>query len=140
MNNQPSIKVHKSVMLIDDNDIDNFINEKIINGRFFAENVYIHSNTMSALDFLKKMIYSNNTPLEPAVPAYIFLDINMPIMDGFYFLEEFEKFPSEFKLQIKIIMLTSSTNQLDVEKAMKYKQVISFLHKPLSEKDLDSLQ
>jgi CheY-like chemotaxis protein len=139
MNNQPSTIVNKVVMLIDDNDIDNFINEKIINGCFFAENVYIHSSTISALEFLNKMVYSNNINLEH-IPAYIFLDINMPIMDGFYFLEEFEKLPAEFKSLIKIIMLTSSTNQLDVEKAMKYKQVLSFLNKPLTEENLESLQ
>ncbi len=139
MNNKPSTTIHKAVMLIDDNDIDNFINEKIIKDCYFAENVYIHSNTNSALAFLKKMLQTNNLTKE-LIPAYIFLDINMPIMDGFYFLEEFEKLPTELKSFIKITMLTPSSNLLDVEKALKYKQVLSFLHKPLTESDLENLQ
>jgi CheY-like chemotaxis protein len=129
---------NKSVMLIDDNDIDNFINEKIIKGFSFAENVYVHSSSKSALEFLKNLEILQNVPAE-FIPVYIFLDINMPIMDGFHFLEEFEKFSPRLKSLIKIVMLTSSLNQTDIEKVKQFKQVFKFLHKPLTEMNLADL-
>lgn len=129
---------HNSVMLIDDNDIDNFINEKVIKGFGFAENVYVHSGSKSALEFLKNLEQLKNSPVE-LIPSFIFLDINMPIMDGFYFLEEFEKFSSKFKTAIKIVMLTTSLNQLDVERVKSFKSVVGFLNKPLVEKNLVNL-
>ncbi len=131
--------VHKAVMLIDDNDIDNFINEKIIRGFSFAENVYVHSSSKSALEFLKNLEILKDIPSE-LIPSYIFLDINMPIMDGFHFLDEFKKFPAEFRSLIKIVMLTSSLNQSDVEKVKQFKQVFKFLHKPLTELNLVDLK
>ena len=137
-NKAPQFK-HKAVMLIDDNDIDNFINEKIIKGFSFADNVYTHSSSKSALEFLKNLEILKNVPAE-LIPDYIFLDINMPIMDGFHFLDEFQKLSSRFRSSIKVVMLTTSLNQSDVEKVKPFKQVVKFLHKPLTEMNLDDLK
>lgn len=139
MKKKTSQFLHKAVMLIDDNDIDNFINEKIIKGYFFAENVYVHSSSKSALEFLKNLEILKDAPPE-LIPGFIFLDINMPIMDGFHFLDEFEKFPKDFRSLIKIVMLTSSINQSDVERAKQFKHVFKFLHKPLTEVNLIDLK
>lgn len=130
---------HSSVMLIDDNDIDNFINEKIIKGFSFADNVYVHSSSKSALEFLKNLEILKNAPSE-LIPVYIFLDINMPIMDGFYFLDEFEKLSAALKAAIKIVMLTTSINPSDIERVKPYNQVVKFLHKPLTELNLIDLK
>jgi CheY-like chemotaxis protein len=128
---------HSEVMLIDDNEIDNFINEKIIAASCFSSHVNKQTSARGALEFLK-YLDTQNAP-DAKIPDYIFLDINMPILDGFQFLEEFERFSTKFKSAIKIIMLTTSLNPSDLEKAKSYKQVVKFLHKPLLEADLNSL-
>lgn len=63
----------------------------------------------------------------------------MPILDGFQFLEELEKYDSDFVKQLKVVMLTSSINPEDEEKARKSKLVKDFLHKPLTEDSLKKL-
>ncbi|HEX8516377.1 MAG TPA: response regulator [Bacteroidia bacterium] len=130
---------YRSVMLIDDNEIDNFINERLVKAYYFAENVYVHTSTKSALEFLKNIeVTISEMPVE-LIPSYILLDINMPILDGFHFLEEFEKFSEKLRNQIKIVMLTTSLNPLDTEKSKSYKNVVKFLHKPLTESELAEL-
>jgi CheY-like chemotaxis protein len=130
---------NKSIMLIDDNDIDNFINEKLIKAYYFAENVYVHTSTKSALEFLKNIEVTLHEIPEDLIPSHLLLDINMPILDGFHFLDEFEKFIPELKKRIKIIMLTTSLNPMDIEKSKNYKHVVKFLHKPLTESELAQL-
>ncbi|MCE3279238.1 MAG: response regulator [Bacteroidetes bacterium] len=130
---------HKSIMLIDDNEIDNFINEKLIKSYYFAENVYVHTSSKSALEFLKNIEVTLKEVPSDLIPSHILLDINMPILDGFHFLEEFEKFNPELKNKIKIIMLTTSLNPLDMERSKNYKHVIKFLHKPLTDTELSGL-
>ena len=98
----------KAVMLIDDNDIDNFINEKIVKNSNFTKNVYVHTSALSALEFLKDIEIIEKDKVLDIVPSYIFLDINMPIADGFYFLEEYKKISDKIKSRIKIIVLTTS--------------------------------
>ncbi len=129
---------NKSVMLIDDNDIDNFINEKMIKSCCFSENVYVHTSVTSALEFLKNLSSIQNIPDE-LVPNYIFLDINMPILDGFHFLQEFNNLGYAFIPKIKIVMLTTSLNPCDLEKTKEYKNVIAYLYKPLVQTDIEKL-
>ena len=77
------------VMLVDDNDTDNFISRRIIEITNFANSVEIKNSGKSALEYLET---HKDSPEN--LPDYIFLDINMPIVDGFVFLYEFEKFNS----------------------------------------------
>lgn len=129
---------YKSVMLVDDNQIDNYINEMIIKGSGFAENVFVFSGSISMLDFFKNL--KSIKPLsDDMLPAYIFMDINMPILDGFQLLDEFEEFglfPSD---DIKIVVLTTSKNPIDLKKAKQYNKIVKYLVKPLSEEDLNGL-
>ncbi len=126
-------------MLIDDNDIDNFINERLVKAYYFSKNVYVHTSTRSALEFLKNIEVTMHELPEELIPSHIMLDINMPILDGFHFLDEFEKFIPELKKKIKIVMLTTSLNPLDVERSNKYESVVKFIHKPLTEEELSGL-
>lgn len=123
---------HAIVMLVDDNDIDNFINERMMLGCEFAETIYINTSTRSAIEFLKNLS-ANKVLRKDHLPSIIFLDINMPILDGFQFIEEFEKMDPELVAAIRIVMLTSSINPSDIERSQQHRSVAGFIHKPLTE-------
>ena len=129
---------YSTVMLIDDSEIDNFINHKMIEGCNFAERTYIHTSSKSALEFLKNLERTGKVPKE-LIPEIIFLDINMPIMDGFQFIEEFDKLAKEFKSKSKIVMLTTSVNPSDIERSQKNKYIIKYINKPLTQDVLNSI-
>ena len=130
---------YKTVMLVDDNEIDNFINKKVLETNSFTENVFVHSSCMSAIEFLKDIHNLAKTPKE-LTPSHIFLDINMPIMDGYHFLEEFKKLPIEFKSTIKVVMLTSSINPADEHRSKLYDEVVDYFRKPLQSAELEKLK
>jgi CheY-like chemotaxis protein len=123
------------VMLVDDNDTDNFISRRIIEITKFATQVVIKNSGKSALEYLEenKNNYKN-------LPDLIFLDINMPIVDGFVFLYEFENFPETVRDKCKIIILSSSDNKKDIDKIVNNDYVIKFITKPLSEKSLEQIK
>jgi CheY-like chemotaxis protein len=128
-------KVIDLVMLVDDKDTDNFISKRIIEITKFARRVEVKSSGKSALDYLKE----NQSNVEN-LPNIIFLDINMPIVDGFVFLYEFEKFAEVVKNKCKVIILSSSDNKRDIDKIVNNNHVIKFITKPLTEVALDEIK
>jgi len=131
-------KKYHTVMLIDDNEIDNLINQKMIEAASIAENIYTHTGAKSAIEFLKNM--EKLEVAEKVLPDVIFLDIDMPLMDGFQFLDEFEKLTNVAKKKCKIVMLTSSINPQDFNRSKKYENVRLFLNKPLSHDSIVKLE
>jgi CheY-like chemotaxis protein len=125
-----SAKKYRTVMLIDDNEIDNLINQKMIEAAAVAENIYTHTGAKSAIEFLKNM--EKMDVADKVLPDIIFLDIDMPLMDGFQFLDEFEKLTKLTKKKSRIVMLTSSINPQDFNRSKKYPNVKLYLNKPLS--------
>ncbi len=123
------------VMIVDDNDTDNFISKRIIEITKFANEVEIKNSGKSALEYLE-----NNEGNIKKLPDLIFLDINMPIVDGFVFLYEFEKFSSLLKNKCKVIILSSSDNKRDIDKIVNNDHVIKFITKPLTEKALNEIK
>lgn len=123
---------YHTVMLIDDNSLDNFINKKLVESNGFAEKAHVYQEAAEALQFLK-------TASSEAWPEVIFLDIMMPHMDGFQFLDEFQKLPEEQRMSIKVIMLSTSESFKDLNRANKNPYVRKFLNKPLSAQVLQAI-
>jgi response regulator RpfG family c-di-GMP phosphodiesterase len=124
-----------TVMLVDDNDTDNFISKRIIEITKFSSNVIVKNSGKSALDYLV-----DNKESPEAIPDIIFLDINMPIVDGFVFLYEYEKFSNSVKDKCRVIILSSSDNKRDIDKIINNDFVIKFVTKPLTEKTLEEIK
>ncbi len=121
---------YRAVMLIDDNEIDNLINQKMIEAASITDNIYTHTGAKSAIEFLKNM--EKMDVAEKVLPDVIFLDIDMPLMDGFQFLDEFENLSQLTRKKCRIVMLTSSINPQDFNRSKKYSNVKMYLNKPLS--------
>jgi CheY-like chemotaxis protein len=134
---EPKFK-YANVMLVDDSELDNFINEKIIESNHFAKKVYITSSAKSALEFINNLIIMGEEYAE-AYPDVIFIDINMPMMDGFQFIELFEKNTERYKKKPKLVILTSSVYHEDIQRARDISHNIVFLNKPLSSELLSSV-
>lgn len=122
------------VMLVDDNELDNFINKKLIETEQFAGETIVHSSAMGALEDLKRRAGAADS-----LPAVIFLDIMMPGMDGFAFLESFESLPETVRGKCKVIMLSTSESFKDLNRANQNKFVYKFLNKPLNKAVLDAI-
>jgi CheY-like chemotaxis protein len=131
-------KKYKAVMLIDDNEIDNLINQKMIEATDITQYIFTHTGAKSAIEFLKNISKLTHLASE-VLPDVIFLDIDMPLMDGFQFLDEFEKLSEQTRKKCKIVMLTSSINPLDVNKSKNYPYVKQYINKPLSQVNLEKL-
>jgi CheY-like chemotaxis protein len=119
------------IMLIDDNSADNKYHQIIIKGMNITENIEVALDGEKAISFLKK---ENQTP-----PELIFLDINMPKINGWEFLEQYKHLDIKQKAKIVIVMLTTSGNPADREKAEQIEEVTGFKTKPLTEEMLTEI-
>ncbi|HNP76232.1 MAG: response regulator [Cyclobacteriaceae bacterium] len=123
------------VMLVDDNDTDNFISKRIVEITHFARRVEVKNSGKSALDYLAA---NQNNPEN--LPTIIFLDINMPVVDGFVFLYEFEKLKEVVRTKCRVIILSSSDNKRDIDRIVNNNYVIKFITKPLTEAALTDIK
>lgn len=131
-------KQFHAVMLVDDNEIDNLINQKMIEASNISKYIYTHTGAKSAIEFLKN-VEKVEELRNSVLPEVIFLDIDMPLMDGFQFLDEFEKLWEGTRKKCQIVMLTSSINPHDLSKSKKYEYVKKYINKPLSKETLEKL-
>lgn len=126
---------YKIAMLIDDNEIDNFINQKMLEGTNFADKIFVYSSGKSALEYMKN-IEQDEQLMKDLMPDFIFLDINMPVIDGYQFLQEFTIINKKAQHPTRICVLTTSINPTDKVKSLEDKLVVCFLNKPLTEEIL----
>ena len=124
----------KHILIIDDSKVEIFIAQHIINKKKISEKISTFTTVEESLTYLKSI-----DNLEE-FPDLIFLDINMPVLNGFDFLDLFLQFPNEFQAQCEVIMLTSSEDPKDKDRAMKYSVVKDYFIKPLKSTDLDCFQ
>lgn len=120
-------------LLIDDSDIDLFIQRRFLEVYKFANQLVLYKSAEAALDWLR------NLNGEPA-PDIIFLDLNMPEFDGFSFLSSFSSLPEKITKTSKIVVLTSSNSAKDKEQALGNASVIQFITKPIRQSDLEELK
>ena len=124
----------KNVLLIDDSESDNFYHARKITKMGITDNIQMCFSGPEALEYLKSELEG----VYPQ-PTLIFLDINMPGMNGWEFLEEYEKLDIAQQGEIVLTMLSNSIDERDKQKAEEYKSVQGYYSKPLNEKYLTSI-
>ena len=121
------------VMLVDDDDTTNYLNERLLKDMQVAEQIVVLKNGREAIDYLKA---ATNGTEGLKSPDLIFLDIKMPVMDGFSFLDEYHKEGLDDSDQVIILMLTSSASFYDLERLRNYKKVKKHYSKALTKHDV----
>lgn len=119
----------ENVLLVDDDEGTNFLNERIIRLSGYVNNIVKAHNGIQALEYLKLKINSKHPQ-----PEFILLDINMPAMNGWEFMEAYSQLDEAQKAQIIIVMLSTSLNPDDEKKAREIKEINDFRSKPLTMK------
>jgi len=117
----------KNLLLIDDDEIFTFMTRKIIEQTKLAEQIKIFENGKEAIEFLKKTVENKEV-----LPEIIFLDLSMPVLDGWGFLEEYIKLKPRFEKKITLYIISSSVSPKDHERAKGYSEVSDFIIKPMS--------
>ncbi len=112
------------VVLIEDDQAMNYYHQRLFVKQDFADEVLSYHSAKEALNGIKC--------LQQVTLLYIFLDLNMPQMDGWQFIEELEKLKFDSNIQIKLFVLSSSVNPIDMLKTKENSVVIDYLSKPLS--------
>jgi len=127
--------LYKQVMVVDDTDIDRLISVAFIKKNLFAEEVSAHSSVFAALRHLHALEKHPDS-----FPPVIFLDVNMPIMDGFAFLDNYLKLPDDLQRRSTIIMISATNSEEDFVRIHSYPIVRMFFQKPLSEAILNEIR
>jgi len=123
---------HYNICVIDDDEIYQFTIVKILESIKVDKKIRLFSDGEEALDFMV-----DNVSKDDELPDVIFLDINMPIMDGFQFMEEYIKLKMNKK--ITVYMVSSSVDPVDMERAKKISEISDYIVKPIKVGDLKSI-
>ncbi len=126
---------YKNVLLVEDDPITIMVCDRIIKISSFADKVTSCQNGKYALEYLNKLIADSED-----IPEIIFLDINMPVMNGWDLLEELEHIKGAFKMLPRIYILSSTVDPEDYKRAKSFNAVVDFISKPLSKDFLDEIE
>ncbi|KAA9332095.1 response regulator [Hymenobacter busanensis] len=120
------------VLLVDDDSTTNYLNQLLLTRLNIAEKLLVALNGQEALDLLEVQCQGASADC----PMLVLLDVKMPVMDGFAFLEAFANLPLARREAIVIVMLTTSLHPLDVERIQRL-NIAGFLNKPLTREKID---
>lgn len=126
------MKLNK-ILLIDDDRPTNYIHKVIIERAEITKEIIIQQNAEKALELLKTC-----PTLSESCPELILLDINMPGMDGWEFLDHYKTLSKEQQSKNLVVMLTTSLNPLDKKRAESYPEVQAYINKPLTVETLQN--
>ena len=130
------IKKVESVCIIDDDLIYQFLAKEEIEYTNMVNNIMFFNNGEKALQFIKNTLNNNEIDI---LPDIIFLDINMPVMDGWEFLEAYAQIKPKVGKKIIIYMVSSSTDIRDLDRAKSISEVSDYIIKPVSGSQLKSI-
>ena len=125
---------YETIMIIDDNSIDLYIGSRIITKHHFAKNVLQYSSAKLALDYLEK-----NQKEPKFLPDIIFVDIYMPEMSGFEFIESYNELSFELKNKCSVFVISSTNNEKDIGEIYSNKNIKAFKEKPITKEFLEGL-
>ena len=127
------------IFLIDDDETTNHVNLRTLKRTNAAKEVKIFMNGEQALNFLKLISEGDSGTTSEKYPDLIFLDIKMPIMDGFEFLDAYQELNARYIIPTQIMMLTSSASFYDLNRLEKYDVVKRHFPKPLTDFDVKEI-
>ncbi len=122
--------------IIDDDKIYVNLVKKIIEIKKLSRNLIIFKNGKEALDYFRPILENLN---QNRLPDIIFLDLNMPIMDGWEFLSEFVKIKNNFQKKITLYVVSSSIDPRDLQRAKSFNMVTDYLIKPIELKRFEKI-
>ena len=128
-----NMKKNNTTWIIDDDPIQVFVAKRMLKNIGFSQNIQSLDNGKNALEELHDLTASEDNRL----PDIIFLDINMPQMDGWQFLKEFEKI--SVKKKVAVYLMTSSIDPVDARRAKTWDSLSGYLIKPLKTEDLEEI-
>jgi CheY-like chemotaxis protein len=129
------------ILCVDDDPITLMLCKMVIAKSSFASEIITAQNGEEALNYFDDLKLNNLGTEIKKYPSLVFLDLNMPVMDGWEFLDHFskEEYTSAFK-NTKIIVLSSTIDPNDIEKSKTYSMVLDFLSKPITKEIVENLK
>ena len=124
------VQTKLNFIVVDDSKLDCFIAEKIIKNTGISESIKSFLHAPEALEYIKAL------PSDDTIRTIMLVDIQMPVMNGFEFVEAFEKLPDDITRNYTIYIISSSINENDLSRVHNYATVKQFLNKPLTSNNL----
>jgi CheY-like chemotaxis protein len=125
------------ILCVDDDPITLMLYKMVISKSSFTEEIITAKNGQEALDYYNSLKVENDL----CCPELVFLDLNMPVMGGWEFLDNFTRDNyNQFNEKTKVIVLSSTIDPNDIEKSKKYSMVIDFMSKPVTKEMLEGLK